>query len=264
MVADYRRSRRNYPVLIRCYGRTIREDFNRRSCEKFAITCFLLWNLYRDDPIEQEQAIAYRNIALMCLIIRNTYVRWSVYNNPTFTFIPMGLADYSDDELHNEMRIMKRSYIPRLLLALQFPVILRCDNGTRIDGEYAFLMWIYWISKVRTLTTVQRKYGIEYSQISRILKCVWLFMSHTWSHLVTDNFAFFVRRLAMYNACFIKKYKSHNNVNVVPNHWKKVALFTDGTKQRVPKGKGPGALINYSGNFYVRYNSSNSHLHLNI
>jgi hypothetical protein len=236
-----RRSRSAYSVLLRNNGNTIRDHSNRMKLEKLAIIFLILW---RRNNVNQALQLRFRNLAIASILSRQWYLRIQILTNPTFNYIPMRLVDHDDTDLY-DIRITKRVHIPRILRVLQFPQFFTCDNGIKLDSESALLMWFYWVSSPRLLVAMQRRYGMDYSAISRILKCVWLFIYVTWHHLVIDNIAFFAPRFPEYNACFTRKYCESNNVVVVPVRWRRLALFTDGTKQKVPRDSSTN--INFSG-----------------
>ena len=155
------------------------------------------------------------------------------------------LATWNDNDLY-DMRITDRGHIAKLLTALQIPVRWECDNGTIEDREVGFLMFLFWISFPRKLSRMQTEFGREYSQISRILKAVWVFMDINWGHLVTNNIPYFVARLPEYNRRFLAKYQRVHGFPCSPR-FSRTALFTDGTKVQINRGQ----QINYSGHKHI-------------
>jgi hypothetical protein len=61
-------------------------------------------------------------MAIVCLLRRAWYTRFQLLQNPTFDYKPMRLIDHPDADLY-DMRITKRSHIPRILHALPFPIL---------------------------------------------------------------------------------------------------------------------------------------------
>ena len=112
----------------------------------------------------------------------------------------MGIYSYN-------MRITDRNHIPKLIAVL-FPAgnRLERDNGCVEDCEVGLLMWFYWTSFPHHIFTMQKLFGREYSQISRVLKAIWNDLNARWGHLVTNNIPFFVPRFQECNRLFLGKY----------------------------------------------------------
>ena len=148
--------------------------------------------------------------------------------NRTFVCKHRMLADYSTDEL-KQMRFTGHSNVRLLMNVLLLPDRWEMKNGSVCHVEEGFMMWLSWIAFPRRLSTMQYDFGIEYSQISRIIAKIWQFLYTKWKHLVQNNFAYFVSRFPAYNAAIVARYKNQNRVNHVPAHWRNVSCFTDGT-----------------------------------
>lgn len=177
----------------------------------------------------QRPAVQLRNfIQVLILYVRNIFGNRLVIN-PVFVRRSMMLVDYSDSQLYH-MRILRRCHIPRLLAAFQIPAVFTCDNGTVCSGEEAFLMFIYWWSMPRLLSSAQYFFGLEYSQISRIVKSVVMYISRRWQHLVDSNLNFYAPRFETYSAAITQKYFSVYGIN--DPKYTRTALFTDGTQRQ--------------------------------
>ncbi len=142
------------------------------------------------------------------------------------------LEDFSDTTQLYNMRIRSRALIPRLLAGLLIPAVITCENGTLCSGEQAFLMLIYWYSMPRLLSSAQCFFGIEYSQLSRIVKAtIRFFIITTWRHLIEDNFDFFAIRFPLYNNAIRAKYLQLND-GIMDSRYENVNMFTDGTQRQ--------------------------------
>ena len=159
------------------------------------------------------------------MVVRNVTGN-RVAQNPIFIRQPRLTVDFSDAQLYN-MRIRNRAYIPRLLAGLLIPATITCENGSVCSGEQAFLMLLYWFSMPRLLSSAQCFFGIEYSQISRIIKATIRFIINTWRHLIEDNLEFFAIRFPIYNNAIKAKYLQLNDGLMDPRY-NNTAIFTDG------------------------------------
>jgi hypothetical protein len=121
-------------------------------------------------------------LAVLCLTYARHWLGHTIVNNPAFVRTPQTLADFTNAELYS-YRITARAHIGRLLAALQFPAFLVADNRSRIAREEALLLWLSFIAFPRRMTDLQQRHGLEYSQISRFLKCVWEHVFTNWGAL---------------------------------------------------------------------------------
>ena len=60
------------------------------------------------------------------------------------------------------------------------------------------MLFLIFLCFPKRITDMQQRHGLEYSQLSRLMKCAWLHIYVNWGRLVTNNFAFFVPRMAAY------------------------------------------------------------------
>lgn len=140
---------------------------------------------YTQNPTEE-----LLHMIILCLVGVQIVSGNRVAINPTFTRVNRFLADFTDHQLYH-MRIKKREYIPRLIIALHIPHIIIADNGSVMFGEEAFLLLLYWFSFPRLLSSAQEFYGIEYSQLSRFIRTIVRTLCAEWLHLIDDNLDFF-------------------------------------------------------------------------
>lgn len=162
--------------------------------------------------------------------------------NPTFVRVHVSLIDYSDAELYL-MRITSRAHIPLLVHHLQMPPFIVCDNRCRMASTECYLLWLSFISNQMRMQDLQARHGLEYSQVSRFLKFMWLFMwMRAQPKLAHTNLPFFVARFQHYQMCIAAKYTALHGVAMDPRYTQ-VAMFTDGTQRRMPRNR----RTNYSG-----------------
>jgi len=167
--------------------------------------------------------------------------------NPVFIRSYRLTATFTDAELYS-IRITCRSHVPRLVRVL-FPLNtfrtrrLKVDNGCVMDIEECLLMFLWWIAFPRRLFNMQTMWGLEYSQISRFMKGMWLYLNGAWGQKVTSNLAYFVPRFPYYNSKIIDRYTAVHNVAAIDPKFQHAAIFSDPTKRRCNKGR----RTNYSG-----------------
>ena len=126
------------------------------------------------------------------------------------------------------MRISDRAHIPRLITALHIPEIIICDNGSVMPGGEAILLLLFWFSFPRTLAIAQDFYGLEYSQLSRIVRTTIPTLAMNWQHLMDNNLDFYSPRFEMYNAAIVNKYIQL--YGLIDMKYATTSLFSDGTQ----------------------------------
>lgn len=128
------------------------------------------------------------------------------------------------------MRMSSRGNFIKLYNCLRFDVNIVCDNRSCCNSEEALLMLLYFMAYPMRLSSMQTLFGREYSQISRIIRAVFLHIDSIFSGLVTNSLKYFVNSFPYYNEKFKRKFCSKNNVNEVPVRFRNVACVVDGTK----------------------------------
>ena len=197
MVVGRRRRRRDYSLNIRYHGYACRELFVAQRYRRYA---GILMQLYTQRPSTQ-----LRIMILICFmgVRRVTGVRIAI--NPTFIRTNRFLINFSDHQLYHIRIITNRNHIPRLLAALHIPDIVECENRCTMAGEEAFLLLLYWFSFPRCLAVAQEVYGLEYSQISRIIRTMISLLMAEWRHLIDDNLEFYSPRFTIYRNAITAK-----------------------------------------------------------
>ena len=232
MVFGRRRRRSNYPLNIRHHGYCVRELSQAQRLRSYV---GFLMGMYNQRP-----SARLRNLIIICFIGVRIVTGNRIATNPTFIRINRFLVDFSDSQLYH-IRITNRNHIPRLIAALHIPEIVECENGNVMQGQEAFLLLLYWFSFPRCLSIAQEIYGLEYSQISRIIKAMIILIMTEWRHLVDDNFAFYVPRFALYSQVITAKYlELHGAMDL---KYARTALMTDGTQRQHNRDR----RTNYSG-----------------
>ena len=133
--------------------------------------CF---DIYRDNPTPHLRLIIFA----LLLFVRDIFVDRLIQINPVFVRKPMMLANYFDFQLY-QMRILRRTHVPRLLAAFRIPQVIICPNRTVCMG--GIFLCFYIGGQYLAFFQAQEFYGIEYSQISRIVKSVVVFLNSNWS-----------------------------------------------------------------------------------
>ena len=230
MVSGPRRDKRDYPLLLRKYGRSCL-DLDDLDDIRLAIPQLLL--------LIQNMNWANPNYQILLVVI-TILVRYHelvgviTVSNEVFARTNLTAADFTDTELY-DMRMPSRVTFYRIFYKLNFPDIIRCDNNTTCCAEEAFLMLLYRLSFPTKLFKMQKLFGREYSQVSRIIRATFKYIDDTHKHLVSNNsIRLFAHRFALYNQKFKVKYQSLHGV-VTPPHWNNVAMFSDGTKLKTTR-----------------------------
>ena len=222
MVNGPRRFRTNYSLNSRHNGASMKDVRQARQFERASLV--LMFRYQRNPNLRLRRII----VALL-LFVRDVFGDRLV-TNPVLVRRPRMLVDYSDSQLYH-MRILRRAHVPRLIAVFGIPQVIVCPNRTVCMGEAAFLMFLYWWSMPRLLAQAQEFFGLEYSQISRIVKAVVVFLSSHWLHLIGDAFDYFAPRFGIYNAAIINKYSTINN-GIMDPKYALTAMFTDGTQRQ--------------------------------
>jgi hypothetical protein len=122
-------------------------------------------------PFLPALALAYISLAFV-----RHWSGWVVVINPVFQRAEQLTINYSDAELYS-YRITDRNYIAQLLQLLQIPQTFVSPNRGRMTGEECFLLWLSYASSPTRLQDLQRRHGLEYSQISRWIRVMWILIS---------------------------------------------------------------------------------------
>ena len=77
---------------------------------------------------------------------------------------------------------------------LQIPESFKLKNRCRINGQEALLFLLYRIHYPETLQKMEKMWGREYSQLSRIFSFMIDWVYDNWGWMVTNNLAFWVTR----------------------------------------------------------------------
>jgi len=110
------------------------------------------------------------------------------------------------------------------------PIIL--PNRSRIHREEAFLIYCARMHDYRKLSSFEREFGIEYTQLSRIFKHCSIQMSQRHFHLLFDNLNFWQPRFEMYNRKINDKHLELFHVPL-PVNLQYISGFEDGTRLHV-------------------------------
>jgi hypothetical protein len=227
MVVGPRRNRSAYSINLRCYGKTAKDRYISRHILQILPALINVANQGgADEDFFEEAAIAL----LLIYVNINGVVE---LHNPVFQRTNLRTGHFDAYELY-QMRITDPGHIPILLAILRIPVTITLNNGGKCNGEEALLLLLYMSSFPTRQNTVQKLFGREYSQISRICTAMYRYIDQTWKHLVTDNLAFFAGRFPAYNAAIRAKHLEKNGVEI-PLRWRDTAVFLDGTKLNINK-----------------------------
>jgi hypothetical protein len=202
MVAGRRRARKKYSVNVRHEGLTLRRRAQVLKAKHLAVLALgvAAQAQQHGQPFLPALALAYISLAFV-----RHWSGWVVVINPVFNRTEQLTVDYSNAELYS-YRITDRNYIPQLLQRLLIPQTFVSPNRGRMSGEECFLLWLSYVSSPIRLQDLQRRHGLEYSQISRWIRVMWTFLFLRWSPKVLNNLPFFVPRFPAYAQSIAVKY----------------------------------------------------------
>ena len=180
---------------------------------------------------------ALKNLVALAILLFTIYalsLRLVIYNvlgaiNPANR--DRNIDSFSDDFCWHVLRFRKRD-LHRLFVLLHFPQLIRCDNGTKCCGQYAFCLMIFRLAYPTRLVTLQEEFGRDYSQLSRIFQAAVDFMDSNHRDKVVDCLDFYVNRLDMYNDAIQRKISLHAHnpaPGMVPVNLARICGFLDGT-----------------------------------
>ena len=222
MVNGPRRARRLYSVNLRHHGKTLK---NIVQSKKMVLLIDVMVARVADDFDDD-----MNNLLLLVILLYQKIN--GVVRVDSIRFAPQHItAEALGPEALYALRITSIANFYRLYHGMQFPDFIRCDNGTCCLSEKAFLMLLWFLAYPTRQIDMQKKFGLEYSQISRVIKFTVIHIDTLFSHLITNSIGLFVHRLLTYNQCFIEKYVDINDINEMHRYWQHIALFTDGMKR---------------------------------
>jgi hypothetical protein len=131
------------------------------------------------------------------------------------------------------------SYTPIHLYTYTSKITL--SNGSVFHREEAFLVFLTRHHAYRKLSSFERHYGIEYTQLSRLFNHVSNALAVHHFDRMFDKLAFFLPRFPLYNEKINLKYRQRNNVDL-PLWLRHTCGFQDSTRLKVSKPGGDHAI----------------------
>lgn len=116
------------------------------------------------------------------------------------------------------------------------------DNRMRIHPEEAFLIYLGRMHDYRKLTSLEREFGRDYSQLSRIFNKVSHQMCLHHFDRLFNNLPFFEPRFAMYNDHIRRKCLAMYPGEGLPPDYQNVCGFQDGTRLEISRPGGDEAV----------------------
>jgi hypothetical protein len=175
-----------------------------------------------------------KKMKLAVVMAACAYILSTVYDSDA-TVIPRivnyGLL-YHLDQQHLRF---KSTDLERLCSALCLDETMCASNGTRFSAREGIIILLWRLAKGLDFGDMELVIGREWSQISRIFSTMIDVIDKLWQHLVSDNLRAFAPRFASYNEAIRAKYCAWNDVDDMPERYRNVALFTDGTRRPVAK-----------------------------
>lgn len=141
------------------------------------------------------------------------------------------IESFSDEECWHNLRFRKAE-LRQLFLLSNFPQLVRCDNGVKCQGEYAFCLMLYRLAYPCRFFNLQEIFGREFTQLSRIFKFAINFMYESHRHKVQGNLDWYKDRFALYHNAVIRRIRMsrHNhNIGFMPEELSDIFAFLDGT-----------------------------------
>jgi hypothetical protein len=141
------------------------------------------------------------------------------------------IDSFTEEECWHYLRFRKPD-VHRLYSITQFPQIIRCENGTVCQGEYAFCLMLYRIAYPVRLFSMQSIFARDVTQLSRIFQYAVTFMFDTHQHKVQGNMSFYSHRFDLYHRAVLRRVqisRHNNNEGFVPVELCDIFAFLDGT-----------------------------------
>lgn len=125
-----------------------------------------------------------------------------------------GIDSFTEEECLSFFRFKKPEMF-KLCRQLGIPLLLVCENGISCPGEHALCFYLYMRTYPMILKRVQKEFGREQSQLSRIDIKIrsWLLANH--KHKVMGNVEWYEERFDMY-ADAVNKAIAELNINPAP------------------------------------------------
>jgi nuclease HARBI1 len=165
------------------------------------------------------------------------------------------IDSFTDEECYHNLRF-RRADLYRLYNITQFPLFIRCANGTTCNGEYAFCLLLYFIAYPTRLFTLQSIFGREFTQLSRIFQYAVTFMFDTHKENVQGNMAFYSNRFDIYHEAVLPRIRlSRYNANVgfIPVELVDIFAFLDGTGLEIARPSNGAQNPFYNGYMHGHY-----------
>ena len=224
-----RPNRRNVSIHVRHKAMCALDRVKVFNYKRYAL-CLSISSLSQPPGTLKEKL---KLISLIFLISALRIVRWTP---PVIRMLRkkyMRFADIEEGYCYTRFRL-QLEHLEIVRSSLRIPDYFVLSNGSTVDGEEAFLIFLHRFCRPRTLLDSEEVFGIELTKVSRIFNHMVLFLDLTHKHILSDNLQFLVDtdRLRLFNECIKSKIGSINN-GLMPSREEMIFAFLDGTRQQV-------------------------------
>ena len=221
---EERRRKRSYAIHKRCDGLTLREDHEKGELEA-VVQYFIAEQIDDDydDSSEEEEDFDMLVEVLLPPLAALTEFR----DTDADLLHPFDLtADNVSEAWCLQHTRFSQEQLNNLKTWLRLPDMMRLENGCKVSGEAAFILYCQFLARPIVETDLETHWGRHYSIVSRTLTLFahWLYDTHSWR--IRDNLDFWTPYFAEWNAAI--RTKSINCTGSdLPQRCLNVSLFYD-------------------------------------
>ncbi len=182
-----RNSRGSYSINRRFQGLSVKEKLIASRYMRIGI-------LLAAASFESGNQSAYYRLASILSFLAYRNLKYGKFGPvERFDRTDLRIGSFSDAEA-DQLLGFRKDHLPALLQVFQIPDTFKLNNAGSINGEEAFLFFLYRLKRPSLLFETQRKWGREYTQLSRIFNRVLNHLSQPFfKRLFSDStFLFFI------------------------------------------------------------------------
>lgn len=170
--------------------------------------------------------------------------RWQWRPKPTFD----GLDRYW---CWNFLRFRKE-HLWRISEALLLPAELQLDNGMWTDNQEMLIITLLRLATTDAWLKLECMIQVEYSRMSRVFSATIAHITLLWSFKLTDNWDYFIPKLARYKQIMRQKLREVNN-NQLPHRYRNCFGSIDGKRFEIARPSGANNQQYYAYNDYYGF-----------
>lgn len=156
---------------------------------------------------------------------------WDVLDPINTAHRNRGFNSFTREESYRHLRFNHED-LPTMMEKLGFPIVFKTDAGNTCSGEYAMLLLLYRLHYPSTLAGLQKTFGRDYTQLSRIFQASITLVYSLHHGKVNGNIVWYRDRFDNYNEAIctiIGKLPNNPVPGTVPIQLNDIFGFMDGT-----------------------------------